>query len=134
MKYVQEQTKSIGDICEELNIPKSTIHQWISQYRQFDQEAIHHPEKMRQIEQTLKDAEAENRRKEREIEDLKEELAILKRRCTSSAKKRTKVPVHRRSPLGFSIGEDVQGPKGIPERVLQMACGRAAGTPRAKRS
>lgn len=79
VKYVQEQTKSIGDICEELNIPKSTIHQWISQYRQFDQEAIHHPEKMRQIEQTLKDAEAENRRKEREIEDLKEELAILKK-------------------------------------------------------
>ncbi|WP_379229383.1 transposase [Paenibacillus sp. GCM10023250] len=79
VKYVQEQTKSVADICEELNIPKSTLNQWIAQYRQFDQEAVNHPEKIRKLEQTLKDNEAENRRKEREIEDLKEELAILKK-------------------------------------------------------
>lgn len=79
VQYVQEQTKSVSDICEELNIPKSTIHQWIAQYRQLDQEPINHPEKMKQLEHELKRTEAENRRKDREIEDLKEELAILKK-------------------------------------------------------
>lgn len=80
VKYIQEQTKSITDISEELNIPKSTLHQWIALYRQFDQEAAaNHPEKIRQLEQALKNNEAENRRKERELEDLKEELAILKK-------------------------------------------------------
>ncbi len=77
--YIQEQTKSIGDICNELNIPKSTIHQWMGKYRQFDQEAVQHPEKLRQLEQALKEKEAENRRKELENEDLREELAILKK-------------------------------------------------------
>lgn len=88
VKYVQEQTKSISDICEELNIPKSTIHQWIAQYRQFDQEAVNHPEKIRQLEQTVQETEAENRRKESEIEDLKEELAILKKALHIFSKER----------------------------------------------
>lgn len=88
VKYIQEQTKTISDICEELNIPKSTIHQWIAQYRRLDHEAINHPEKIRQLEQTLKNHEAENRRKEREIEDLKEELAILKKALHIFSKER----------------------------------------------
>lgn len=79
VKYIQEQTKTISEICDELSIPKSTVNQWIAQYRQFDQEAVNHPEKIRQLEQVLKDNEAENRRKEREIDELKEELAILKK-------------------------------------------------------
>ena len=88
VKYVQEQTKSISDICDELNIPKSTLHQWIAQYRQFDQEAVNHPEKIRQLEQTVQETEAENRRKEIEIEDLKEELAILKKALHIFSKER----------------------------------------------
>lgn len=79
VKYIQEQTKSISDICEELNIPKSTVNQWISQYRQFENEPIASPEKTRQLEQLLKDQEKEKLKKERENEDLREELAILKK-------------------------------------------------------
>jgi len=88
VKYVQEQTKSISDICEELNIPKSTIHQWIAKYRQFDDETVNNPEKIRQLEQALKNNEVENLRKEREIEDLKEELAILKKALHIFSKER----------------------------------------------
>ena len=79
VKYIQEQTKSVTEICDELNIPKSTVHQWIAQYRQFENEAVAAPEKARELEQLLKEKERENRHKEREIEDLKEELAILKK-------------------------------------------------------
>jgi transposase len=79
VKYIQEQTKSVAEICEELNVPKSTIHQWISQYRQFENETLVAPEKVRQLEQLLKEKEQENRKKERENEDLREELAILKK-------------------------------------------------------
>jgi transposase len=72
VKYVQEQTKSIAEICEELQIPKSTLHQWIAQYREFENEAIAAPEKVRQLEQLLKE-------KERQIADMEEELAIVKK-------------------------------------------------------
>jgi len=79
VKYIQEQTKTMSDVAEDLNIPKSTLHQWLAKYRQFNQESIHQPERVRDLEQTLKATEAEQRRKDREIEDLKEELAILKK-------------------------------------------------------
>jgi transposase len=79
VKYIQEQTKSISDICEELNIAKSTVHQWISQYRQFENEPIASTEKVRQLEQLLKNQEKEKLQKERENEELREELAILKK-------------------------------------------------------
>ena len=29
VKFIQEQTKSMGEISEELNIPVSTLHQWL---------------------------------------------------------------------------------------------------------
>lgn len=79
VKYIQEQTKSVAEICEELNVPKSTIHQWIAQYRQFENEMLASPDKVRQLEQLLKEKEQENRKKEHENEDLREELAILKK-------------------------------------------------------
>lgn len=88
VKYIQEQTKSLGEICEELDIPKSTLHQWISQYRQFEHESLGAPEKVRQLEQLLKEKEQETRRRERENEDLKEELAILKKALHIFSKER----------------------------------------------
>lgn len=88
VKYVQEQTKSVADICAELNIAKSTLHQWIAQYRQFENEAIMAPERNRELEQRLKEKDRENQQKEREIEDLKEELAILKKALHIFSKER----------------------------------------------
>lgn len=79
VKFIQEQTKSVADIALELNIPAGTIHQWLAQYRKFDQEILVNPEKVRQLEQDLKEKERVNQQKEREIADLQEELAILKK-------------------------------------------------------
>ena len=35
VKFIQEQTKTLGDLAEELNIPKSTLHQWMGKYREL---------------------------------------------------------------------------------------------------
>jgi transposase len=77
VKYVQEQTKSIPDIAEELNIPAGTIRQWMSKYRQFDGEPS--TERVRQLEQQLKEKEHLLAAKERELEDVKDELTIVKK-------------------------------------------------------
>uniref|UniRef100_UPI001C31148B transposase n=1 Tax=Lysinibacillus sp. GbtcB16 TaxID=2824761 RepID=UPI001C31148B len=33
VKYVQEQTKSLPEIAEEMNIPPGTLKNWMTQYR-----------------------------------------------------------------------------------------------------
>lgn len=79
VKIIQEQTKSVADVAQELNIPASTIHNWLSQYRKFEQEILANPDMLRQLEQDLREKERVNQQKEREIADLQEEIAILKK-------------------------------------------------------
>jgi len=79
VKFIQEQTKTVADIAEELNIPRSTIHQWLAKYREFDSEPLASPEKVRQLEQLLKEKERELSEKNRRIADVEEELAIVKK-------------------------------------------------------
>ncbi|AQT86531.1 transposase IS3/IS911 family protein [Paenibacillus larvae subsp. larvae] len=45
VKFIQEQTKSVAEIAQELNILAGTIHQWLSQYRKFENETLANPEK-----------------------------------------------------------------------------------------
>lgn len=79
VKFIQEQTKSMGEIAEELNIPVGTLHQWLGKYRQFESESIASPERLRQLEQLLKEKERELVEKDRRIADTEEELAIVKK-------------------------------------------------------
>jgi transposase len=72
VKYIQEQTKSVQQIAEELNIPACTLHQWLAKYRKFENEPLVDRETIRQREQQLQE-------QEQEILDLKEEIAILKK-------------------------------------------------------
>ncbi|RXZ80905.1 transposase [Paenibacillaceae bacterium] len=72
VKFIQEQTKSLGDIAEELNIPKSTLHQWLAQYREFESEPVASAERIRQLEAQVKE-------QQRQITDYQEELAIVKK-------------------------------------------------------
>ncbi|QJC52573.1 transposase [Paenibacillus albicereus] len=72
VKFIQEQTKSLGDIAEELNIPKSTLHQWLAQYREFEHEPVNNAELIRELKAQLK-------AKERQISEMEEELAIVKK-------------------------------------------------------
>jgi transposase len=79
VKFIQEQTKSVTQIAEELNIPAGTLHQWVAKYRQFESESIATPERLRQLEQLLKDKDRELAAKDRLIADAQEELAIVKK-------------------------------------------------------
>jgi len=72
VKYIQEQTKSIEDIAQELNIPAGTIRQWLTKYRQFEGEPLASAERVRELERLLKE-------KDRRIADMEEELAIVKK-------------------------------------------------------
>ena len=79
VKFIQEQTKSVEDIAQELNIPSGTLHGWIAKYRQFESEPLASTEKVRQLEQLLKEKERELTEKDRRIADVEEELAIVKK-------------------------------------------------------
>ncbi|MCS7458984.1 transposase [Paenibacillus doosanensis] len=83
VKYVQEQTKSLSEIAEEMNIPTGTLKNWMMKYRTFENEPIStsNPEKVRQLEERLKAS-------EREKQDLQEELAILKKALHIFSKER----------------------------------------------
>src|SRR4030095_3294452 len=79
VKYIQEQTKTVPEIAAELNIPAGTIHQWLAKYRQFENETLASPEKVRELEQLLKEKEHENQQKDRALADLHKEMAIFKK-------------------------------------------------------
>ncbi|MMZ59681.1 transposase [Paenibacillus faecis] len=79
VKYIQEQTKSMPEIAEELNIPAKTLHQWKAKYRTFENEPLASQEKLREMERLLKEKEKELKLKDRELADTKEELAIVKK-------------------------------------------------------
>lgn len=72
VKYVQEQTKTLPEIAEEMNIPVGTLKNWMTKYRSFENEPIVNVGKLRELEERLQAS-------EREKEDLQEELAILKK-------------------------------------------------------
>ena len=72
VRYIQEQTKTVTDIAEELSIPTGTLYAWMAQYREFENEPIAATERIRELERQLK-------QRERELDDVKEELAIVKK-------------------------------------------------------
>jgi transposase len=72
VKYIQEQTKSMMDISEELDIPYGTLKQWMGKYRKFDHESAANIERVRELKLQLKE-------KDRQIADVEEELAIVKK-------------------------------------------------------
>lgn len=72
VKYIQEQRKSLADIAQELNIPVGTLKHWVGKYRQFPDEPFVGSGKVRQQDQLIQQLEQEN-------QDLKEEIAILKK-------------------------------------------------------
>lgn len=72
VEYIQERSKSIPDIAEELNIPVSTLKKWLAVYREFPHEPFvgsgHVREEAQQVQQ-----------QKQRIRDLEEENAILKK-------------------------------------------------------
>lgn len=81
VKYVQEQSKTMEQIADELNINLGTLRNWVGKYREFKQEPVNQGETLRQQSQLMED-------QKREIEDLKEEIAILKKAMHIFSKER----------------------------------------------
>lgn len=79
VKFIQEQTKTIADLAEELNIPRSTLHQWMSQYRELKNEPAARADRVRELENQLEEMSRQLQEKERKIADVEEELAIVKK-------------------------------------------------------
>ncbi|MCM3493174.1 transposase [Paenibacillus lactis] len=72
VKYVQEQSKTVEQIADELNINPGTLRNWLKKYRVFEHEPVNHGETLHQQTQLIED-------QKREIDDLREEIAILKK-------------------------------------------------------
>jgi transposase len=81
VKFVQAQTKTLPDIAEDLNIPEGTLRQWLGKYRVLENEPVASGETIRQQTQLLQ-------QQDREIADLKEEIAILKKAMHIFSKER----------------------------------------------
>jgi transposase len=81
VKFLQEQTKSMPELAEELNIPVGTLRQWMGKYREIENEPVANGEKLRQQAKQLNE-------QEREIKDLKEEIEILKKAMHIFSKER----------------------------------------------
>lgn len=88
VKYVQEQTKTVPEIAAEMNINPRTIHQWIAKYRVFENEPLANTEKVRELEQLLKEKDREYQEKDRAFVNLQEEMAILKKALHIFSKER----------------------------------------------
>lgn len=81
VRYIQEQTKSVTQIAQELNVPEGTLRQWQMKYRKFENEPLVDRETLRQKDRQLKEQALT-------IEDLQEEIAILKKAMHIFSKER----------------------------------------------
>jgi transposase len=81
VKYLQEQSKTLPQLAEELNIPEGTLRQWQAKYRKFENEPLVDREVLRKKEQQIQE-------QARTIEDLQEEIAILKKAMHIFSKER----------------------------------------------
>jgi transposase len=81
VKFVQEQTKSLPQIAEELNIPVGTLRQWMGKYRKLENEPIANGDTIREQAQLIE-------QQEQEITDMKMEIDILKKAMHIFSKER----------------------------------------------
>lgn len=79
VKYLQEQTKSMEDVALELSIPAKTLHAWKAKYRELKNEPIATLERVRELEQLLKEKDRELQESRKQMENAEMELAIVKK-------------------------------------------------------
>ncbi|WP_138420938.1 transposase [Aquibacillus sediminis] len=81
VKFAQEQQqkKTMTEIAEDLKIPLSCLHDWMSKYREFENEPVAAEERNQKLEQQLREKEQELKAKDRKIKQTEEELAIVKK-------------------------------------------------------
>jgi transposase len=79
VNFIQQQKKTVKDIADDLKIPRSTLYEWIKEYREFDNEPAASEQRLQQMEKELREKERELKARERELEETKEELSIVKK-------------------------------------------------------
>ncbi|WP_027085160.1 transposase [Cohnella panacarvi] len=84
VKYILEQSKTMPEIAGELDISAGVLHGWKQKYRteiqaEMQTEIQASPDKVRQLEQQLREMELAKQKQEALNADLQEELAILKK-------------------------------------------------------
>ncbi|MFD2043224.1 transposase [Ornithinibacillus salinisoli] len=81
VKFAQEQRKkkTMRDIADELKVPLSCLHEWMTKYREFEKEPVAFEDRLKKLEQQLKEKERELKNKDKQLSDTKEELAIVKK-------------------------------------------------------
>ena len=72
VRYIQEQTKTVVQIAQELDIPEKTLYGWVAKYRQFEVEPVNSADRIRELERLL-------REKDKQVADLEQELEIVKK-------------------------------------------------------
>jgi transposase len=72
VKYIQQHSKPLTAIAEEMNIPAGTLSKWLHKYRQFPDEPFVGSGNIREEDKRVKQL-------EQHVRDLEEELAILKK-------------------------------------------------------
>lgn len=81
VKFAQEQQqkKTLRDIADEIKVPLSCLHEWMTKYREFENEPVAVEERLKKLEQELKEKDRELKEKDKKIAETKEELAIVKK-------------------------------------------------------
>ena len=75
----QQQKKSMRDIADELKVPLSCLHDWMTKYREFENEPVAIEDRIRTLEKQLQDKELELKAKDKKLAETEEELAIVKK-------------------------------------------------------
>lgn len=81
VKFAQEQQqkKTMTEIADDLKIPLSCLHEWMTKYREFENEPVAIDDRLRKLEQQLREKELELKARDKKIAETEEELAILKK-------------------------------------------------------
>lgn len=79
VRFIQEQTKTVTEIADELNIPAGTIYHWVAKYREFENEPLVSSDRVRELELLLQEKERQLTAKDCRIADIEEQLEIVKK-------------------------------------------------------
>ncbi|MNC61627.1 Transposase [compost metagenome] len=63
VQYIQEQTKTVEKLAQELDIPATTLHQWLGKYGQSQSEYESGLQKLRELERQMKEKDQQLARK-----------------------------------------------------------------------
>lgn len=81
VRFVQEQKqkKTMRALADELKIPLSCLHDWMTKYREFENEPVAVEDRLKKLEQELREKEREIKDKDKKLAETEEELAIVKK-------------------------------------------------------